>query len=163
MSIDQHIALFSAMIALLTFVVGCAGLATVIIQLRDAARQREADSMVKLFDINRELLSLGFSHHGLFKVLEDQPTADGLSEKRYLQLWLNQLSLMHSYAQQAINQPELKESLDRNLIDFFTMKNMRHHWNEFGRFYPASFQRRVTEIIERPEPPQATALPTSGR
>jgi hypothetical protein len=163
MSFDQRIALFSAIVGFLTLVIGTGGLVTVIVQLREAARQREADSMIKLFDINRELLSLGFSNHGLFKVLEDQSGTDELSEKRYLQLWLNQVWMMHYFAQRAINHPELKESLDWNLTDLLAMKNMRHRWEQSGQAYPASFRCRVNEIIKKLEPSPVATPPTSGR
>jgi hypothetical protein len=83
-SLDHFVSVFSA---LLSFV----GLILVVIQFRRATTQREAESLVKLADINRELLSLGFDHPQLFPILEDSPKVDPVLERRYLQLWLNQL------------------------------------------------------------------------
>jgi hypothetical protein len=150
MSVDHYVAIFSAAISF-------AGLLLVALQIRDSTKQRESESLVELYDINRQLLSLGFSHPALFQILEDTKTADSLWEKRYLQLWLNQLSLSHAYLQQSVVQPELRASLERNLVDFMTMENMRRQWQQYGRFYPDSFQKYVNEILKKIEPPATAA------
>jgi hypothetical protein len=148
MSLESYVGLFSAVISL-------AGLLLVFWQLRQNAKQRESESLVKLYDINRQLLTLGFSHRELFEVLEDKPIADVLAQKRYLQLWLNQLSLSHSFLRRSVVQPELQDELHRNLVDFLGMKLMQKHWEEYGSFYPDSFQQRVNEILKKKEPPRA--------
>lgn len=144
---------FDHIVSLVSACISFAGLIFVALQLRDSNRQRESESMVKLYDINRQLLTLGFSHRALLKVLEDQPIDDALSEKRYLQLWLNQLSLSHAFLRHSVIQPELKDELRRNMEDFMTMKNMRNHWRIYGAFYPQSFQKAVEEILKKGEPP----------
>jgi hypothetical protein len=35
------------------------------------------------------------------------------------------------------------------------MKLMQKHWEEFGSFYPDSFQQRVNEILKKKEPHKA--------
>jgi hypothetical protein len=72
-------------------------------------------------------------------------------------LCINQLSLSHAYLQRSVVQPELKASLERNLVDFMTMENMRRHWQHYGSFYPASFQKCVNAILKNVEPPPTTA------
>ena len=72
-------------------------------------------------------------------------------------MWLNQLSLSHAYLQRSVLQPELKESLERNLADFLTMQNMQRHWQHYGTFYPASFQKCVNDLLKKVEPPPAAA------
>jgi hypothetical protein len=139
MSWDHWVSLFSSAISFF-------GLLLVARQMRGSTKQRESESLVKLYDINRDLISLGFSHHSLFQVLEDKKAADPLSQKRYLQLWFNQLSLTHVYLQHSVVQPELRESLERNLADFMLMENARQHWRQYGMFYPASFQSYVNGI-----------------
>ncbi len=69
----------------------------------------------------------------------------------------NQLSLSHAYLQRSVVQPELKASLERNLVDFMTMENMRKQWQQYGHFYPDSFQKYVNEILIKIEPPETTA------
>lgn len=150
MSLDHGVALFSAFISF-------AGLLLVALQLRDSTKQRESESLVELYDINRQLLSLGFSHPSLFQILEDTKTADSLWEKRYLQLWFNQLSLTYTYMLRSVIQPELKESLERNVADFMLMQNAQTHWRRYGTFYPASFQNYVSQILKKIEPPVTAA------
>ena len=150
MSLDHFVSVFSAAIAFV-------GLLLVAIQMRSATRQREAESLVNLTDINRELLSLGFSHPQLFPILEDADDTDPVWERRYLQLWLNQLSLIHQYLKYSVTDNELRESLKRSLADFMTLRNMRRHWQCDRATYPDSFQKLVDGIIEKGEPPVKAA------
>jgi hypothetical protein len=150
MPFDHYASLFSTVISFV-------GLLFVAIQIRDSTRQRESDSLVKIYDINRELLSLGFSHPQLFAILNDASHADPVWERRYLQMWLNQLSLIHTYVKRAAIRGELKDSLEQNVQDFMTMKNMRRQWRERGMAYPASFQKLVNDMIAKHEPPPPAA------
>jgi len=54
MTLDSLIPFFSPAI-------GLAGFMVVIFQLRRGTKQRELDSLVKVYDINRQLITLGFS------------------------------------------------------------------------------------------------------
>ena len=160
MTFDHIVALLTVAFAGIGSAVSSIGLIFVAIQLRDSNRQRETESIVKLYDVNRELITLGFSHPTLFLIMEDEPIADALVQKRYLQLWLNQLSLMHTFLQHAVVRTELQEELHRNLADFLSLENMQRHWTEYGMFYPNSFQKRVNAILEKvakDEPPKQTA------
>ena len=148
MSLDHYVSLFSAGISFV-------GLLFVAVQLRDATKQRELESLVELYDINRQLMAFGFEHPMLFEILEDRPIANPLWQKRYLQLWLNQLSLSHSFLRHSVVQTELQDELSRNLVDFLGMKLMQQHWQEYGSFYPDSFQQRVNDILKKKEPPKA--------
>ena len=150
MPLEQSVAVISAAISFV-------GLLFVAVQIRNATRQREAESLVKLTDINRELLSLGFSHPQLFPILEDADDADPVWERRYLQLWLNQLYLVHLYLKRTVVDNELKQSLKRSLTDFMTLKNMRRHWQRDRAAYSESFQKLVDGIIEKGEPPLTAA------
>jgi hypothetical protein len=134
------------------------GIAVVAIQQRQGRRQRESDSLVKLYDINRELACFAIAHPPLLKVLEDENIPNHLAQKRYLQMWLNQLSLSHSFLKNSVVQPELQEELRRNLADFMTMENMRGHWQCYGSFYPTSFQKYVNDILLKLEPPVAAQV-----
>ena len=129
--------------SLLTF----AGLVFVAWQMRDANKQSKLESQIRLYDINRELISLGFSKPELFEVLKDEKKADPTMERWYLQLWLNQLSLFHSLKTAGVLQKDYQESVQHDLLDMFGMSNMRRHWQQFERFYPASFRRSVNEIL----------------
>jgi hypothetical protein len=148
MSIDQLVAIFSATVSFI-------GLLLVVLQLRAATRQRESESLVTIYDINRELLTLGFSHPRLFAILEDAKDADPVWETRYLQLWMNQLSLIHLYLKRAVFDKELQEFLENEIADFVTHTNVQKFWQHRGVAYPASFRRLVDEIIKKGKPPTA--------
>lgn len=147
MTIDQCVSIISALIAL-------AGLLFVAKQLRDANGQTKLGSQIKLLDINRDLISLGFSDPQLFTILSDAKNADPMMERRYLQLWLNQLALIHSFRVNKIFEKEVQESFERDLRDFMSMSNMRRHWRKFEKYYPASFQAYVNTIIAEAGPEQ---------
>ena len=133
--------------SLLTF----AGLVFVAWQMRDANKQSKLESQIRLYDINRELISLGFSKPELFEVLKDEKKADPTMERWYLQLWLNQLSLFNSLKTAGVLQKDYQESVEHDLLDMFGMSNMRRHWQEFEQFYPASFRRSVNDILHEAE------------
>jgi hypothetical protein len=123
------------------------GLLFVARQIGDSNKQSKLDSQIRLYDINRELISLGFSKPELFEVLKDEGKPDPTIERWYLQLWLNLLSLFYSLKMAGILEREYEESVDHDLRDMLGMPNMRRHWQEFGRFYPASFQGVVNEVL----------------
>jgi hypothetical protein len=146
MTTDQYIALFSATVSFVALIfVG--------VQIRAATRQRTSDSLVKILDVNRELITLGFSHPELFEILTGDKNPNPVKTQRYLQLWLNQFSLVFSYLQHSVLRGEAKDNLERDLSEFMTMPNMRKHWQKFGRLYPASFQSYINEILKKDEPP----------
>lgn len=144
-SFDHIVSLSSALISLI-------GLVFVALQLREGNRQQQLASLVEIYDINRQLLTLGFSHPKLFEILADAPNADPTLERRYLQLWLNQFALIHSYMKEAVFKRELKDSLTREVAEFFTMENMQRHWRRHGTFYPASFQNFVGDVLNKHAP-----------
>lgn len=129
---------------LLTFV----GLLFVAWQMRDGNKQRKMDSQIRLYEINRELISLGFEKPELFEVLKDGEKIDHNLERRYLQLWLNQLSLIFSLKATGALQKDYQESCERDLRDMFELASMRRHWRAFGKYYPASFRKAVNDILD---------------
>jgi hypothetical protein len=154
MAWDHWVSLFSSAIAFV-------GLLFVARQIRDSTRQREMDSVVEILSINRELITLGFSHPQLFAILNDSKDANPIWEQYYLQLWLNQFALTHSYMTRSVLRGEFRENLTRDVTDFMAMQNMRRHWQRFGRLYPATFQSFVNEKLKEVEPPPLTAQPQS--
>jgi hypothetical protein len=153
MASDHWVSVFSAAISF-------TGLLLVVMQLRANRRQQQMQSLVEIYDINRQLLSLGFSHPKLFAIMEDAPKADPVWERRYLQLWLNQFCLIYMYLKRSVLDRELKEPLERDLADFMKMENIRRHWRQHGTFYPTSFQKLVNGMIQKSEPPPQTAAHT---
>ena len=136
MTIDQSVAAATAFIALLS-------LFAVIFQMRDSLHQRKLETQIRLYDINRDLLSLGFSHPNLFEVLSGKSPHGTESEKRYLQLWLNQAALVHSFIHHKAFDKDVQDSFERDIHDVMNMENMKAHWQKVEKYYPASFQEFV--------------------
>jgi hypothetical protein len=134
--------------ALISACISFAGLLLVVLQLRESTRQRSLEALYQIYDVNRELLTLGFCHPELFQVLSDEPSVDPQWERRYLQLWLNQLSLIYSHLEKGSFDTEFLESLKRDIRYMMTLRNMQRHWSRFREFYPASFQRLVERMLQ---------------
>src|SRR5687768_7146209 len=111
-------------------VVSAISLSLVLMQLYDTITQRKIDANIRISDINRELVTLGFSHPALFNVLRGEPT-DPIVECRYLQLWFNQFLLIYTYQARGLFRTEHRESLGRDISDFLKLQNVQLHWREF--------------------------------
>jgi hypothetical protein len=116
-------------------------------QVREATKQSKLDSQIRLQDVNRELISLGFSKPELFEVLKDGKNVDPTAELYYLQLWLNQFCMFDALSKSGNLKADVRESLEIDFRDMMGMENVRRHWKKFGKFYPASFQELVHDIL----------------
>lgn len=128
------------------------GLFIVAWQLWIANKQRETDSLARLLDTNRQLISLGFSQPELLKILRDEKNVNPALEHYFLQLWLNHFSMAHAYIKHSFFRRERRENLTRGITGFMKMANMQHHWENEGQYYPPSFQKFVNKIIKEVEP-----------
>ena len=135
-------------------VVSAISLSFVLLQLYDSLTQRRIDASIRISDINRELVALGFSHPTLFSILNGE-TADPKIERRYLQLWFNQFLLIYTYQTRGLFQREHRESLGRDIGDFLKLQNMQAHWREFRQYYPTPFQDFVNALLPENDSPDA--------
>lgn len=126
-------------------------------QIRANTRQQELNSLIKVTDRNHQLLALGFDHPKLFDILEDEKSHNPKWERRYLQMWLNQLSLIHACQKTGQFDSEFTDSLNRDFGYILSLRNMQHYWKRFSEFYPPSFQKLINGIIEKSEPPVTAA------
>jgi hypothetical protein len=138
---DHWISLFSVAISF-------AGLMLVVRQLRDNTKQQESASLVEINDLNQRLISLGFSHPQLFAILHDAKDADPLWEQHYLQLWLNQMLLIHTYLRRSALEAELKEGLLGDFAHLAGHENFQRHWRKCASVYPKSFQTLIDSLID---------------
>lgn len=127
------------------FVLSFISISLVLVQLNDQMKQRKIDSQIRIDDINRQLITLGFSHPELFKVLHGEE-ADPIVERHYLQLWFNQFYLIYSYQTRGLFAQDRRESLERDIRDFFAQENMQRHWRHHRVYYPFSFQSFVDAL-----------------
>lgn len=138
LTLDQYVTLFSA---LLSF----AGWLLVVWQLRDGNAQRRVESLLQISSVNREIVSLGFAYPELFQIL-DGKKANPTFEKHFLQLFLNQFTVIHAFQQRKTLPPDLLEGLVRDIRDFMAQPNMHRHWQQTRQFYPTSFQEFIDEL-----------------
>lgn len=115
-------------------------LMVVIVQLGELIKQRRAEAVGKIFDINRQLITLGFSNPELFGILHDEPGSDPRLERAYLQLWLNQIVQIFYTQQRGFLAADLRVSLEADARDLLKQENLQRHWRLCRQFYPASFQ-----------------------
>ena len=118
----------------------------VVFQLQELTEQRKLESLMRLYDINRQLLTLGFSQPELFNILHDQPGADPMLERHYLQLWLNQVVLIFYIQKRGFFAPDLRARWEADARDLLRQENLKRHWRLCRQFYPASFQTYVDSL-----------------
>ena len=140
-----------------------ASILLVVLQLRGHLRQRKVESLIHVYDITRELISLGFDHPELFDILADNGDADPVRERRYLQLWLNQSALIFMIHRHGLFERELEASLSRELREFMGQENMRVHWRRQRLYYPKSFRRFVDGVTAPVEGGPGGGPHTPGR
>lgn len=138
-------------IPLISATISFVGLLAVFVQLRRGTKQRESQSLVQILDINRQLLTLGFSNPDLIRVLHDATDVDPMREEHYLQLWFNQMWLIHLFLGQSTFNKEIKEPLLCAMEEMTTLANFRRLWQRKRMFYSASFREFVDAFIEKKE------------
>ncbi len=145
MSLDNYIAIFAATVSFV-------GLLLVVVQLRDSTDQRRLESILQIYGVNREIITLGFANPELFQILHGQE-ADPLVERHYLQLWFNHFALIHNFKDRKFFPVDLRESLERDIRYFMEEDNAQRHWQQNRTYYPAAFQSYIDHLT----PPKADA------
>jgi len=133
------------------FVLSFISISLVLVQLNDQMKQRKIDADIRISDINRQLITLGFAYPALFGVLQGE-TSDPVAERRYLQLWFNQFDLIYTYKVRGLFSNEVRESLEHDIRDFLKPQNVQRHWREFRQYYPVSFQHFVNSLLPVQDP-----------
>jgi hypothetical protein len=141
-------------IAAVSLILSFVSISLVLIQLYDNIRQRRIDADIRISDINRQLITLGFAYPALFQVLHGE-TTDPIAERRYLQLWFNQFDLIYTYKVRGLFSHEVRESLEHDIRDFLKPQNAQRHWREFRQYYPASFQHFVNSLLPDQDEPDS--------
>ena len=70
----------------------------------------------------------------------------------YLQLWLNQAALVHSFIHHKAFDQDVQESFKRDIHDVMNMDNMKAHWQKVEKYYPASFQEFIKKLQSKAGP-----------
>jgi hypothetical protein len=145
MSLDQWVAI--ATIA--TPVVAFFGLFQVARQLMDGTDQRRMESVLQIYGVNREIISLGFTTPELLQILHGKK-ANPLVERHYIQLWFNQFLLIYNFRNRKFFPVDIRESLERDIHYFMEESNAQRFWQQNRIYYPEAFQN----YIDRLTPPK---------
>lgn len=116
------------------------------VQVRLFSRQLKLESLIRLKENNREILALGFDHPELFNVLNGNEV-DPEFEKRYLQLWLNQMDIVWHAQHTGLLFKQDAQALRKDTVDFFMLPSMQKHWILVRGYYPKGFQVYIDDII----------------
>ena len=122
-------------------------------QLSLLMRQLRLDSLIKISDGNREIISLGFEKPELWKILYDSteiPDAKNAEErKRYLQLWFNHMHVIWKAHELGLLDRHEWTACSIDIEDFLSIRSLRVHWQEVRSFYPEPFQKFMDNTIRR--------------
>lgn len=151
----------SEIIALTSTAVSLVSLFIVFWELRAGRQQKRATALIQVYDINRQLMSLGFDKPSLFKAIGSSSGEDEI-HRRYLQLWLNQIALIIELKEQNLFSPAQWKSLETDIGYFVEKPKFRKSWPEFRRFYPDHFQSLIDTKIAAVEALEAAEAPTLG-
>ncbi len=131
------------------------------VQMKLFNRQIRLDCLIRITAVNREILSLGFNDPELFRVLNGD-RIDSEKEKRYLQLWLNQIENIWQAQQSQLFQRDHFRALRRDIADMFQLKSMQEHWRKTSQYYSVGFCLFIDQIIRdaapAPSAPSFTSL-----
>lgn len=149
LGISEWIAVVSVILAFASFAV----------QLAITRRQSRAEALIKVCESNRELLTLGISQPRLLTLIgsDDEETE---IQRRYCQLWLNQVELMYRLHRPLSFSTEYWQGTLRDMRGFMQIPVMKAHWESNQQHYSDDFQRFVkAEVYPASGAPVAGAPP----
>ena len=115
-------------------------------------RQLRLDSLIKIMDSNRELVSIGFEHPVVWSALDSSSgtvlAEEARAQKRYVQLWLNHLQVMWGAWRARLVSKSDWEAYRLDMVDGFRVKVLQEHWKQVSKFYPAAFGNMIAEIVK---------------
>lgn len=138
---------FEYTISLLALAVSLSTLWYLIVQVRAYTKQLKLDSLIKISEINREILSLGFSDSELFDILENDATENTKKAKRYYQLWLNQIDIIWHAQKYDLFDADDNESIRTDIADLFMLGGMRSHWDSVSKYYSKGLCKYIDGIL----------------
>lgn len=114
-------------------------------------RQLQLDSLIKISDANREIISLGFEKPGLWSIIDDSAgildSKGAEQRKKYLQLWFNQMHIIwKAWRLDLLDQDEWI-ACRADIVDSLQLRALRSHWSEVEEYYPRGFRKFLNSII----------------
>ena len=139
-------------------------LAVVFWELRQGRKQNRTGALIQIYDINRQLLGMGFDRPEFFQAIGGS-AGEEETVRRYLQLWLNQIALIVHLHDQGLLTRSQWHSLQVDIECLFEKSELKNLWSEFRPFYPEplrSFLDRKVAVIAAKEKAEASRVETSA-
>jgi len=136
------------LISTLALLVAIGSGAFVAVQVRAYLRQLRFDALSRILEVNRQLLLVGFEHPELLTVLEGQTIADFRMQKRYFQMWLNQVHLMWLAHKENLIDETYWDGHSRDFISLANLENFKTHWEGAKTYYEGEFRVFVDSLIQ---------------
>ena len=115
-------------------------------------RQLRLDSLIKIMDSNRELVSIGFEHPIVWSALDSSSgtvlVEEAQAQNRYVQLWLNHVQVIWGAWKAHLVSKSEWEAYRRDMMEGFRVKALQERWKELAEFYPLEFQKLVAEVVD---------------
>lgn len=133
-------------------VVAIIGIWLTLVQLVLLRRQLRLDSLIKIMDSNRALVSIGFDHPVVWTAMDAAPSTmlaeEARAQARYVQLWLNHIHVIWGAWQARLVSRSEWEAYRLDMVDGFRLKALREHWKKLSKFYPAEFRKLVASVTK---------------
>lgn len=127
---------------------GVVSLATLIVllwQIGMLLRQLRFNAVLQIYDINRDLIGRALGDADLRNLLEGEAIADVSKEKRYYQLWINQIQLIYLGWRSHFLPRSSWIGLRKDIGDFAALPRFDSHWTKMAQYYPEEFRKFVEE------------------
>lgn len=129
----------------------------VYVQVKTHKRQQQMDFHIRLIEINRELLNMGFEHPELLTLLRGEEIGDKDKQTRFIQMWVNQSLIMWMGKEHGIIGDDAWYSLRKDIATFVNRPPMKAHWQEVAPYYIPAFANFMNGLVqaqqEAPEKP----------
>lgn len=116
--------------------------------MRTTSRQTSLDAYCRINDINRTLITIGFEDRELLDLLDGHQINDHQKAQRYLQLWLNQIAIIHASRKLCLIDNNLWNSMFCDASEFFELPIMRDHWSQVRQYYDPELQSLLDRMSE---------------
>ncbi|GHC12029.1 DUF6082 family protein [Cerasicoccus arenae] len=126
-----------------------AGFFVLVWELRRGVRQMRFQAVLEIYKTNRELIQLALDDPDLMAVLEGREEVDSTKERRYLQMWLNQMTMVYLGWRNRFLPRSSWEGLRRDIQESSQSPNVRKLWNQLSPYYDEEFQKFMTEMIDK--------------
>ena len=136
--------------------VATVGILITLAQLVLLRRQLRLDTLIKIIDSNRAIVSVGIDHPDLWPTIEgnhqDSPSARAEVRRHYLQLWINHMQLLWGAWRLGVVSREEWNAYRFDMADLLQLPASREHWDRVARFYPRNFRRFIAQLRQHEVP-----------